>query len=93
MHSAQTGTGGRLRDGHATGRASLVIAGNVPSFLPSFAVVVCFFLLKIWDLSIGTVGYCVGVLQIPGYELPWEAAAKSWAYTAKVAPPLQVAAI
>ena len=35
-------------------------------------------------------GYCVGALQIPGYDLPWETDAKGWAYTAKVAPPLQV---
>lgn len=43
---AETGTGGRIRDTHATGRGSLVLGA--------------------------TVGYCVGNLQIPGYELPWE---------------------
>jgi len=59
---AETGTGGRLRDGHATGRGSLVIAG--------------------------TVGYSVGNLHIPGYELPWED--KAWAYPTKFAKPLQI---
>jgi len=43
---AETGTGGRIRDTHATGRGSLVVAG--------------------------TAAYCVGNLNLPGYELPWE---------------------
>jgi len=59
---AETGTGGRIRDTHATGRGSLVVAG--------------------------TVAYCVGNLNIPGYELPWEDA--SFAYPENLAPPLQI---
>ncbi|PRP85385.1 phosphoribosylformylglycinamidine synthase [Planoprotostelium fungivorum] len=43
---AETGTGGRIRDTHATGRGSLVVAG--------------------------TACYCVGNLNIPNYNLPWE---------------------
>jgi phosphoribosylformylglycinamidine synthase len=43
---AETGTGGRIRDVHATGRGALVVAG--------------------------TAAYCVGNLNLPGYELPWE---------------------
>lgn len=43
---AETGTGGRIRDGHATGKGSLIVAG--------------------------TAGYCVGNLNIPKYNLPWE---------------------
>jgi phosphoribosylformylglycinamidine synthase len=59
---AETGTGGRIRDVHATGRGSLVVAG--------------------------TVAYCVGNLQIPGYELPWEDPA--FVYPSNLAPPLQI---
>ncbi|KAL6079298.1 phosphoribosylformylglycinamidine synthase [Balamuthia mandrillaris] len=62
---AETGTGGRIRDGHATGRGSLVVAG--------------------------TVGYSVGNLHIPGYDLPWEQGeSKTWAYSKRLASPLQV---
>ncbi|EGC30271.1 phosphoribosylformylglycinamide synthase [Dictyostelium purpureum] len=59
---AETGTGGRLRDTHATGRGSLVVAG--------------------------TVGYCVGNLNIPGYELPWED--KNYQYPFNLATPLKI---
>ena len=59
---AETGTGGRIRDTHATGRGSLVVAG--------------------------TAAYCVGNLQIPGYELPWEDA--EFGYPDNLAPPLQI---
>jgi len=59
---AETGTGGRIRDTHATGRASLVVAG--------------------------TVAYCVGNLQIPGYPLPWEDPA--FRYPTNLASPLEI---
>ena len=59
---AETGTGGRIRDVHATGRGSLVVAG--------------------------TVAYCVGNLQIPGYPLPWED--DGFGYPDNLAPPLQI---
>jgi phosphoribosylformylglycinamidine synthase len=59
---AETGTGGRIRDGHATGRGSHVIAG--------------------------TAAYCVGNLNIPGYELPWES--DDFAYPSNLASPLQI---
>ncbi len=59
---AETGTGGRIRDVHATGRGSLVVAG--------------------------TTAYCVGNLQIPGYELPWEDS--GFAYPGNLAAPLQI---
>jgi phosphoribosylformylglycinamidine synthase len=59
---AETGTGGRIRDVHATGRGSLVVAG--------------------------TAAYCVGNLQIPGYELPWESA--DFNYPGNLASPLQI---
>ncbi len=59
---AETGTGGRIRDGHATGRGSLVVAG--------------------------TAAYCVGNLNIPGYNLPWED--KSFKYPHNLASPLQI---
>ncbi|HSW30343.1 MAG TPA: phosphoribosylformylglycinamidine synthase [Longimicrobiales bacterium] len=59
---AETGTGGRIRDGHATGRGSLVVAG--------------------------TAAYCVGNLQIPGYELPWED--ESFLYPPNLASPLEI---
>ncbi|GAM20022.1 hypothetical protein SAMD00019534_031970, partial [Acytostelium subglobosum LB1] len=59
---AETGTGGRIRDTHATGRGSLVVAG--------------------------TVGYCVGNLNIPGYDLPWED--KSFQYPSNLAHPLKI---
>ncbi|NKB89419.1 MAG: phosphoribosylformylglycinamidine synthase [Acidobacteria bacterium] len=59
---AETGTGGRIRDTHATGRGSLVVAG--------------------------TAAYCVGNLQIPGYELPWED--PEFGYPDNLAPPLQI---
>ena len=59
---AETGTGGRIRDGQATGRGSLVIAG--------------------------TTGYCVGNLNIPGYDLPWED--KNFAYPDNLASPLKI---
>lgn len=59
---AETGTGGRIRDVHATGRGSLVVAG--------------------------TAAYCVGNLQIPGYNLPWED--QSFTYPQNLASPLQI---
>jgi phosphoribosylformylglycinamidine synthase len=59
---AETGTGGRIRDTHATGRGSLVAAGIV--------------------------AYCVGNLQIPGYDLPWED--KNFAYPENLASPLTI---
>jgi phosphoribosylformylglycinamidine synthase len=59
---AETGTGGRIRDTHATGRGSLVVAG--------------------------TAAYCVGNLQIPGYDLPWED--PGFGYPDNLAPPLQI---
>jgi phosphoribosylformylglycinamidine synthase len=59
---AETGTGGRIRDVHATGKGSLVVAG--------------------------TAAYCVGNLQIPGYDLPWEDA--SFQYPGNLASPLQI---
>ncbi|MEF9426272.1 MAG: phosphoribosylformylglycinamidine synthase [Candidatus Mariimomonas ferrooxydans] len=37
----------------------------------------------------GTAAYCVGNLQIPDYELPWED--KSFNYPANLAPPLEIA--
>ncbi|WP_353685364.1 phosphoribosylformylglycinamidine synthase [Thermodesulfovibrio sp. 3462-1] len=59
---AETGTGGRIRDVHATGKGALPIAG--------------------------TAAYCVGNLQIPGYELPWED--KTFQYPVNLAKPLQI---
>jgi phosphoribosylformylglycinamidine synthase len=59
---AETGTGGRIRDTHATGRGSLVVAG--------------------------TVAYCVGNLQIPGYPLPWED--RTFRYPTNLASPLDI---
>ncbi len=59
---AETGTGGRIRDVHATGRGALVVAG--------------------------TAAYCVGNLNIPGYELPWES--PDFRYPDNLAPPLQI---
>ncbi|KYQ93691.1 phosphoribosylformylglycinamide synthase [Tieghemostelium lacteum] len=59
---AETGTGGRIRDTHATGRGSLVVAG--------------------------TVGYSVGQLLIPGYNLPWET--KDYGYPDNLATPLKI---
>eukprot|EP00026_Physarum_polycephalum_P000814 Phypoly_transcript_00815.p1 GENE.Phypoly_transcript_00815~~Phypoly_transcript_00815.p1 ORF type:complete len:1325 (+),score=193.92 Phypoly_transcript_00815:32-4006(+) len=59
---AETGTGGRIRDTHATGRGSIVLGA--------------------------TVGYCVGNLQIPGYELPWED--KQYKYPGNFAAPLKI---
>jgi len=59
---AETGTGGRIRDVHATGRGSLVVAG--------------------------TAAYCVGNLNIPGYQLPWEDTA--FVYPTNLATPLDI---
>ena len=59
---AETGTGGRIRDGQATGRGSLVVAS--------------------------TVAYCVGNLNIPGYDLPWED--KTFIYPTNFATPLKI---
>jgi len=59
---AETGTGGRIRDVHATGRGSHVAAG--------------------------TAAYCVGNLNIPGYDLPWER--KDYQYPSNLALPLQI---
>jgi phosphoribosylformylglycinamidine synthase len=59
---AETGTGGRIRDIHATGRGALVVAG--------------------------TVGYCVGNLNIPDYPLPWED--PSFQYPGNLASPLRI---
>jgi phosphoribosylformylglycinamidine synthase len=59
---AETGTGGRIRDVHATGRGSHVVAG--------------------------TAAYCVGNLNIPGYELPWEN--RDYIYPSNLASPLRI---
>jgi len=59
---AETGTGGRIRDVHATGRGALVVAG--------------------------TAGYCVGNLQLPDYQLPWED--DDLGYPPNLAPPLTI---
>ena len=59
---AETGTGGRIRDVHATGKGSLVVAG--------------------------TAAYCVGNLNIPGYELPWED--RTFVYPSNLASPLEI---
>ena len=59
---AETGTGGRIRDTHATGRGSLAVAG--------------------------TAAYCVGNLNIPGYDLPWEDS--SFLYPGNLASPLEI---
>lgn len=59
---AETGAGGRIRDGQATGKGSLIVAG--------------------------TTGYCVGNLQIDGYELPWEN--KDFEYPSNLATPLEI---
>jgi phosphoribosylformylglycinamidine synthase len=59
---AETGTGGRIRDTHATGKGSLVVAG--------------------------TAAYCVGNLNIPGYELPWED--PGFGYPSNLASPLEI---
>lgn len=59
---AETGTGGRIRDGESTGQGSLVVAGIV--------------------------GYAVGNLHLPDYELPWED--KTFAYPHTMAKPLQI---
>ena len=59
---AETGAGGRIRDGQATGQGSLIVAG--------------------------TAGYCVGNLNIPGYDLPWEN--KNFAYPNNLASPLNI---
>ena len=59
---AETGTGGRIRDGQATGQGSLIVAG--------------------------TAGYCVGNLNIPGYDLEWED--KNFAYPDNLASPLNI---
>jgi len=59
---AETGTGGRIRDVHATGRGGLVVGG--------------------------TVGYCVGNLNIPGFELPWED--RTFHYPDNLASPLEI---
>ncbi len=59
---AETGTGGRIRDVHATGRGSLVVAG--------------------------TAAYCVGNLNISGYDLPWED--KAFKYPSNLVTPLEI---
>ena len=59
---AETGAGGRIRDTHATGTGSMVVAA--------------------------TAGYCVGNLNMEGYEQPWED--KSFAYPPTLASPLQI---
>jgi phosphoribosylformylglycinamidine synthase len=59
---AETGTGGRIRDTHATGTGSI--------------------------MGIGTAGYCVGNLQLEGYQQPWEDAA--WEYPESLASPQQI---
>lgn len=62
INNLSTGTGGRIRDTHATGKGSLVQAA--------------------------TVGYCVGNLNIPNYNLPWED--KEFAYPTNIANPLKI---
>jgi phosphoribosylformylglycinamidine synthase len=59
---AETGAGGRQRDGQSTGRGSLVVAGIA--------------------------AYCVGNLQLPDYDLPWED--KSFQYPPTMASPKQI---
>jgi len=59
---AETGTGGRIRDGQATGKGSLIIAG--------------------------TAGYCVGNLNIKGFEALWED--KKYDYPTNLASPLDI---
>jgi len=59
---AETGTGGRIRDGQATGKGSLIVAG--------------------------TAGYCVGNLNIDGYEASWED--KKYDYPTNLASPLDI---
>ena len=39
-------------------------------------------------MLVGTAGYCVGNLNIPGYDLPWEDA--SFSYDPRFASPLQI---
>ncbi len=62
FQGSETGTGGRIRDVHATGRGSLAVAG--------------------------TAAYCVGNLNISGYELPWED--RTLTYPANLATPLEI---
>ena len=59
---AATGIGGRIRDGHATGTGSLIVAS--------------------------TAGYCIGNLNLPGYDLPWED--KSLEYPSNLASPARI---
>lgn len=59
---AATGIGGRIRDGHATGTGSLIVAS--------------------------TAGYCVGNLNLPGYDLPWED--KDFQYPTNLASPQRI---
>jgi len=59
---AETGTGGRIRDVHATGRGALFIAG--------------------------TAGYCVGNLNLKGFEIPGED--RAFAYPGNLASPIQI---
>jgi phosphoribosylformylglycinamidine synthase len=39
-------------------------------------------------MGAGTAGYCVGNLQLDGYDLPWESS--NFEYPASLASPLQV---
>ena len=59
---AATGIGGRIRDGHATGTGSLIVAS--------------------------TAGYCVGNLNLPDYDLPWED--KDFQYPTNLASPQRI---
>eukprot|EP00746_Dinoflagellata_sp_MGD_P156639 gnl/MRDRNA2_/MRDRNA2_85913_c0_seq1.p1 gnl/MRDRNA2_/MRDRNA2_85913_c0~~gnl/MRDRNA2_/MRDRNA2_85913_c0_seq1.p1 ORF type:complete len:1338 (+),score=293.78 gnl/MRDRNA2_/MRDRNA2_85913_c0_seq1:88-4101(+) len=59
---AETGAGGRQRDGQSTGRGSLVVAGIA--------------------------AYCVGNLNLPDYDLPWED--KAFQYPPTMASPKQI---
>eukprot|EP00798_Chlamydomonas_sp_ICE-L_P025491 gene25491-11147_t len=62
LPGAETGTGGRIRDTHATGKGSM--------------------------MGGATAGYCVGNLQMEGYEQPFED--KEFVYPASLASPLQI---
>ncbi|MBP1608919.1 MAG: purL [Acidobacteria bacterium] len=59
---AETGTGGRIRDVHATGRGALVVAG--------------------------TAGYCVGNLNLEGFQIAGEDS--TFSYPSNLASPIQI---
>lgn len=69
---AETGTGGRIRDTHATGRGSIVLGATVGYLSLFHCFVILLFLYLLMNDKLMVYRYCVGNLQIPGYELPWE---------------------